>query len=480
MYEDEIDGLRRQLAGASGRSRIALQIALAQHLCNRWAAQPSAPSAERDLVEAIALLREARGALSRDDVWRAQLSLTLGCILTVHTVRSGILIEDRSQCDEAMACLTEAIEHPDQPAANLEMGLVYSALLLLVLAIPPGAAAGIDPRHASPLNMTDMAGVLAWFQLAGSPQRKASLDRAEELLTRLRTMPPVNPQVHEMGTVVLSQIQLMRTFGEMTNMMSAFTRLAAMWQQPPTASRPPEPGPYGGVLPGLFGGIGLPVPSSFGGSRDGLPPITLPQIAAIPTPLPPPIVIDGVLDQPSHCATGPESGERADSTPPETSRPQRQKERSEQRVVTIDPEDLDHVLSLARAREVEVEVHEPGERVGHGGEHPAVTVLLLGGVRGVSAVLDAIERRQGGQVIDLRQGPTPVFSRDRGIAYGVVLILTADEGFEVQVHQPRESLSQIVDAVRRLLSELSGQPADQIVEILDRAVGDRATVTRSH
>jgi hypothetical protein len=155
-----------------------------------------------------------------------------------------------------------------------------------------------------------------------------------------------------------------------------------------------------------------------------------------------------------------------------------QDERKEQRVLTLDAQDQDfqeEILALARELGVTAEADEPTAR---GLEPVTIALVLLGSARAVAAIVEMVERRRGGQVIDLRGRDAPKITRSRDLQYGLVLLLTDDGQVSVEVHDRGETVGQVIDAIRRLAGELMGKAGDLVLAIIDRSVGDRATVTR--
>ncbi|MFC7761484.1 hypothetical protein ACFQY4_28135 [Catellatospora bangladeshensis] len=58
------------------------------------------------------------------------------------------------------------------------------------------------------------------------------------------------------------------------------------------------------------------------------------------------------------------------------------------------------------------------------------------------------------------------------------MIRSADGVVRVEVHEPKGMLGQVLDAINGIVGTLTGQEPDGLLQQLQNAVGDRATVTR--
>lgn len=455
---DKIERLRRQLDDLDGPARIPTLIELANTLCQRWAAQPGAPQAERDITEATAYLREARGRLRRDDPLRAQISGQLGYVLVGRGfLESGLDGRGNPDGDEAIECLTEAVEHPDLPRANLEMALLYLAMALFVRALPPGSVAGLSIDGLVRAGPAALPRVLDYLRHASAPERLADLDRAEAYASRLRSMPPVNDQIHAMGSVLLDQIQLVRTFfggGGASDLVTLLSRLSVLWPDQPSSpgpfGKPGGSGQFGNGL-GFPGGPPLPGLKSLTELWNCAPPVVHPAVSAATLAGPP--------------AEAQAAAKRARHGPAP---------RSEQVLIDIEHSDYLEVVAFAQARDVHVEVRGDGADEAEPGR--PVSLLLRGPAAAVRATVDLIERRKGGHVLDLRAEDGTVAFRRRDLPHGHVLVLAADGEVRVEVHQPQQTLPGVIDAIVRMRSELIGLDGASVGDALERTVGDRATI----
>ncbi|MCE7004552.1 hypothetical protein LWC34_17210 [Kibdelosporangium philippinense] len=104
-------------------------------------------------------------------------------------------------------------------------------------------------------------------------------------------------------------------------------------------------------------------------------------------------------------------------------------------------------------------------------------VEIIGGVTVLRLIIERWQdRRQGGQVIDLRADAKKIVYRDRGLLFGYVLMMLADGRVEVQVND-RDRLSEIVDRLVAAFSKSdAGTTVDKAVPIVQALVGRDAQV----
>jgi hypothetical protein len=105
-------------------------------------------------------------------------------------------------------------------------------------------------------------------------------------------------------------------------------------------------------------------------------------------------------------------------------------------------------------------------------------VFLVGAAAVVSqAVQTFTDRRQGGQIIDLRPGATPV-RRDKGLMYGLVLVIATDGKFEIKVWEPKNHLEEVVKDVLQALVAV-GAGVGEAFQAAAGAVGERGELSRT-
>src|SRR6266702_5642089 len=123
-------------------------------------------------------------------------------------------------------------------------------------------------------------------------------------------------------------------------------------------------------------------------------------------------------------------------------------------LVALEPDDLNAAHALATEHGVAlVELPTKGIEPVAG-----VTVILLGSALAVGTVANLLDRRKGGQVIDLRPGASRVLYRSRDLIYGLVVLVAIDGTVTIQVREPKGMFGTVVAAVKDLIVDLSGAP----------------------
>jgi hypothetical protein len=109
-----------------------------------------------------------------------------------------------------------------------------------------------------------------------------------------------------------------------------------------------------------------------------------------------------------------------------------------------------------------------------------VTAVFLVGVAAVvaQAVQTFTDRRQGGQVIDLRSGATPV-RRDKGLLYGLIVVIAPDGQFEIRVWEPKNHLAEVVKDVLEAVTSVGTAGVGEALRAASGAVGGRGELTRT-
>jgi hypothetical protein len=107
-----------------------------------------------------------------------------------------------------------------------------------------------------------------------------------------------------------------------------------------------------------------------------------------------------------------------------------------------------------------------------------ITAVFLVGAAAVvaQAVQTFADRKKGGQVIDMRPGATPV-RRDKGLLYGLILVITPDGQFEIKVWEPKNHLAEVVKDVLEAIRSVAG--VGDAVRAASGAVGERGELTRT-
>jgi hypothetical protein len=144
------------------------------------------------------------------------------------------------------------------------------------------------------------------------------------------------------------------------------------------------------------------------------------------------------------------------------------------KVLVLDPEEADFVRRTAAEHDVTL------DEVPAAGIEPVLTltVVMIGTATAVAAVNDLVERRRGGQVIDLRPGATRVFFRSPDLIYGLVVVWAADGGaVYVEVKEPKGMFGQIVESLIGLLGDLAGAKSDAVAAAVAASLGPAVSVT---
>ncbi|MCU1496381.1 MAG: hypothetical protein JWM47_334 [Acidimicrobiales bacterium] len=141
-------------------------------------------------------------------------------------------------------------------------------------------------------------------------------------------------------------------------------------------------------------------------------------------------------------------------------------------IVIIEPEDLKVAREIAA--EHEVEVHE----VEVLGIEPitTITLIFLGGSLAVGTVVYLLEKRKGGQIIDLRPGSPKVFYRSKDVVYGLVVILATDGKVTIEVKEPKGMFGEVIAALQGILTDIAKAGIEEISKAAKAALGDKATV----
>jgi hypothetical protein len=143
-------------------------------------------------------------------------------------------------------------------------------------------------------------------------------------------------------------------------------------------------------------------------------------------------------------------------------------------LTTVEARDLAEVREIAATHGVEV------EEVPQSGIEPVTTtlILLVGVPLAVSAVVSILDRKKGGQIIDLRPAAPKVLYRSKDVVYGLVIVLTADGAVRVEVKQPKDMFTQVVEALAKALLSLKDATADSVAVCAAEVVGAHASVGR--
>jgi hypothetical protein len=131
-------------------------------------------------------------------------------------------------------------------------------------------------------------------------------------------------------------------------------------------------------------------------------------------------------------------------------------------VVVVDTDDADDAIALGKEHGVSI------ERINVAGFEPVSTVALAitGAALAVSMVVYLLDRRKGGQVIDLRAGAPKTIYRTCDVTYGYVVIVAADGTVRVEVREPRGMFGQVSELIVGIVGELAGNNAADVAGML--------------
>lgn len=122
---------------------------------------------------------------------------------------------------------------------------------------------------------------------------------------------------------------------------------------------------------------------------------------------------------------------------------------------------------------LELEVAEEPEP----GFAPLLIIGLVGaGTVVAGAVSYLAEVRRGGQVIDLREGHE-LARRDKGVVYGLVIIVATDGTVKVDVKEPKGYFATVFKDVLEALQGTAAKTVEAALRAATAAAGNRATVT---
>ena len=94
------------------------------------------------------------------------------------------------------------------------------------------------------------------------------------------------------------------------------------------------------------------------------------------------------------------------------------------------------------------------------------TVALMGAGFAVATVLHLMEKRKGGQVIDLRPTATRLMYRSSDVLYGLVVLIAVDGTVTVEVHEPKGMFGPVNELIIGALGELVGADAAAVSQLL--------------
>jgi hypothetical protein len=146
-------------------------------------------------------------------------------------------------------------------------------------------------------------------------------------------------------------------------------------------------------------------------------------------------------------------------------------EHDHEATAVIDPADLDEVRKLAVDNDTQLEIIEQEGFTGL-----EVLAVISGTVSAVAFVMDAIDRRKGGQIFDLRPGAARLAYRTPDVMYGLVAIIRVDGSLKLEVKEPKTMFANVIAAVQKTLVGGANIPLKDLGSALHEQLGDAATV----
>lgn len=126
------------------------------------------------------------------------------------------------------------------------------------------------------------------------------------------------------------------------------------------------------------------------------------------------------------------------------------------------------------AEEPDVELEVVREQTGIA---PLIIVALFGAAAGLAGALAYFgEVKKGGQVIDLREGHQ-LAKRDKGVVFGLIVIIAEDGKVNVDVKEPKGFFGQVLKDVLDALQGVATKTIEAAAEVAKKAAGDKADVT---
>lgn len=143
-------------------------------------------------------------------------------------------------------------------------------------------------------------------------------------------------------------------------------------------------------------------------------------------------------------------------------------------IIWVPQEHVDEAVAIAAKNDVKI------ERAPIAGVAPflLVPLVILGTAAGVAIIQREIEVWRGGQVIDLTKTP-PDVHRDRGLQYGLLLLIKSDGTVSIKTPHPKDSFSEVMETVGGLLEKIAELSINKTSEVIKGALGDKAEVETS-
>jgi hypothetical protein len=146
---------------------------------------------------------------------------------------------------------------------------------------------------------------------------------------------------------------------------------------------------------------------------------------------------------------------------------------AERQQIEVSPEELEIIKAEVAAHPgAELEIIDEGEGIA-----PLILIAIIGGAGFVGGMVTYImDRRKGGQVIDLRESAEKREYRTKDVQFGFVVIYTADGKVTVEVKEPKGFFGQVIKDVIDALAGIATKSVEAVADTAKQAAGDRATV----
>ena len=131
-------------------------------------------------------------------------------------------------------------------------------------------------------------------------------------------------------------------------------------------------------------------------------------------------------------------------------------------LLIIDADELEYVEEVAAEHDVSL------RRLEQRGFEPvtAIALSIAGAAAAVATVVYLLDRRRGGQVVDLRPGAPRTIYRSQDVLFGLVVVITATGTVSVQVREPRGMFGQVTELITGLVGDMAGSEATVIADLI--------------
>jgi hypothetical protein len=131
--------------------------------------------------------------------------------------------------------------------------------------------------------------------------------------------------------------------------------------------------------------------------------------------------------------------------------------------IVLENDELEAAQASARTAGVDFEIQPKSQFI-----DPVSIILVAGGVWAIGVfVVELLDRRHGGIIIDLRPSAQQLVRRDRSVPYGWALVIAVDGTVSINVHDAPKSASErligeIIQGVLKSASDVAAAAAKAI------------------